>query len=76
MRGPGLFTSAKRIYKQGDREAEQSHSPHTRPLSLSMGPAVIEANAEGDPQAREIVNGWKPRFQITLVVDCDEHAWQ
>jgi len=35
-----------------------------RPLSLIMGPPVIEANAMGDPEARAIVESWRPSFVI------------
>lgn len=75
MSQPSAFPPAERLTGKGSKVAEHC-SPPTLPLSLSMGPTVIYANAAGDPEAQAIVAAWQPRFKVMIVSHLAELAWQ
>ncbi|ADW69000.1 hypothetical protein [Granulicella tundricola] len=66
----------RRYISKGDNAADGSpllEAPH--PLSLSMNAHVIFANAVGDPDAKALVEEWRPRFIIRAATSQEVEAW-
>jgi hypothetical protein len=77
----GKTTPQNRSYNSGgsaEAETNSSQPPlHERPRSLTMGPALIFANAIGEREAVAIVNEWRPKFVCTVVSTLPEHVgWE
>jgi hypothetical protein len=66
------------INKGGIADAQNSGtqpSIHERPRSLTMSPALIFANAIGEPDAVAITAAWKPSWRCILVDELPDSGW-